>query len=496
MTMKKHFTLFSALLLMSVACTDTNEIVETPVVIDDPALTLNDPINGFVWRGMNDVYYWQEDVPNLADSKKSVQDDYFKYLNGYSDPKNLFESLLFDKGNTDRFSGYIEDYNVKNESDRGVSDSFGFDFGLVRLCSTCDDILGFISYVVPDSPASDAGLKRGNLFYTFNGTVLTMDNYQVVNRYYNDNNISMGFADLVDGEIVPNNSEIDLVLRIVVENPVFYSNVITNGQGTKIGYLVYNGFKNTYHEELNEVFTKFKAENVQELVLDLRYNGGGFLETTVNLASMIHAGASTNDLFAKVKSNSKNSGENYTVAFNDQARIYSKEGYFNYTGIDLAISRLSSLSRLFVITSNGTASASEMIINGLSPFIDVIKVGTTTYGKNVGSYTVYDSADFTINNVNPHHTIAMQPITFKIFNKLDQSDYTQGFAPDYEVIDYVSQMKDFGDTEETLLRATLDIISGNVAKLSALKKPEIATEVIFRSVDKKPFSKELLVEPF
>ncbi len=495
MKMKKYFYLLLTLLLLSVACTDTNEIVETPVVIDDPAITLNDPINGFVWRGMNDAYYWEEDVPNLADSKKSVQDDYFKYLNGYSDPENLFESLLFDKGNTDRFSWYIEDYNVQNDFFRGVSDSFGFDFGLVRLCSTCDDILGFISYVVPDSPASDAGLKRGDLFYTFNGTVLTMDNYQVVNGYYRDNNISMGFADLVDGAIVPNNKEVDLALRIVVENPVFYSEVITTAQGTKIGYLVYNGFKYTYHEELNEVFTKFKAENVQELVLDLRYNGGGSVETTVYLASMIHAGASTSDLFAKVKYNSKNSDENYTLPFFDEARIFSKEGYYNYTGNDLAISRLSSLSRLFVITSDDTASASEMIINGLSPFIDVIKVGTTTFGKNVGSFTVYDSADFTINNVNPHHTIAMQPITFKIFNKLDQSDYTQGFAPDYEVIDYVSQMKSFGDSEETLLKATLDIISGNVAKVYALKRPQLDKEIVFKSLDHKRYSKEMYLIP-
>jgi len=493
--MKRYFYLLLALSLISISCTDSNEIVETPVVIDDPVTTLNNPINGFVWRGMNEAYYWQEDVPNLADSKNDVQDDYFKYLNGYSDPENLFESLIFDKGNTDRFSWYIEDYDVQNASFRGVSDSFGFDFGLVRLCSTCDEILGFISYVVPDSPASDAGLKRGDLFYTFNGTVLTIDNYLVVNGYYTDNNIDMGFADLVNGEIIPNQTTVDLALRIVVENPVFYSDIITNDQGTKIGYLVYNGFKYTYHEELNAVFEKFKAENIQELVLDLRYNGGGSVETTVYLASMIHAGASTSDLFAKIKYNSKNSGDNYSLPFYDEARIYSKEGYYTYTGNDLAISRLSGLSRMFVITSDDTASASEMIINGLSPFIEVIKVGTTTYGKNVGSYTVYDSADFTINNVNPHHTIAIQPITFKIFNKLDQSDYTQGFFPDYEVFDYVSQMKDFGDVEETLLNATLNIISGNVAKVYELKRPELEKEILFNSFDKKRFSKEMYIFP-
>jgi len=491
--MRIYLHLLTGLILVLFSCSDTNEIVETPV-ITDPAVTLNNPINSFVWRGMNDAYYWQEDVPNLADSKKLVQDDYHKYLNGFSEPQNLFESLLFDKGNTDRFSWYIEDYDVQNAIFRGVSDSFGFDFGLVRICDTCDEILGFVSYVVPNSPASDAGLKRGDLFYTFNGTELTVDNYTVVNGYYSDNNISMGFATLEDGIIVPNDKEVALTLRVVMENPIYYSEIITNGQGKKIGYLVYNAFNYTYHGELNDVFAEFKANNIEELILDLRYNGGGQGLTTSFLASMIYGNAGTEEVFAKIVSNSKHSDENYYYPFYNVASIYNKEG--DYSGQDVPINRLRNISTLYVITSDDTASASELIINGLTPYMTVIKVGTTTYGKNVGSHTVYDSPDFTINGVNPNHTNALQPITSKAFNKLDQSDYTHGFTPDYEVIDYVSQMKDFGDKEETLLKATLDIISGNVAKVYTLKKPEIATEVIFKSLDKKPFSKELLIEFF
>jgi C-terminal processing protease CtpA/Prc len=209
---------------------------------------------------------------------------------------------------------------------------------------------------------------------------------------------------------------------------------------------------------------------------------------------MIYGTAGTEEVFAKIIFNSKHTNDNYYYPFFDEALIYDKDG--EYSGQDVPINRLSNLSRLYVITSDDTASASELIINGLLPYMTVIKVGTTTYGKNVGSYTVYDSPDFTIEGVNPSHTIALQPISSKAFNKLDQSDYTQGFTPDYEVIDYVSQMKNFGDREETLLKATLDIIDGNVAKIYALKKPEIATDVIFKSVDKKPFSKELLIEPF
>jgi C-terminal processing protease CtpA/Prc len=375
-----------------------------------------------------------------------------------------------------------------------VSDSFGFDFGLVRICDTCDEILGFVSYVTPNSPASDAGLKRGDLFYTFNGTELTANNYTVVNGYYSDNSISMGFATLEDGIIIPNNKEVDLSLRVVMENPVFYSEIITSAQGKKIGYLVYNAFNYTYHGELNDVFGEFKSNNIEELILDLRYNGGGQGLTASFLASMIYGNASDEEIFAKIINNNKHSDENFYYPFFNNASIYNKEG--EYTGQDVPINRLSNLNKLYVITSDDTASASELIINGLTPYMTVIKVGTTTYGKNVGSHTIYDSPDYTINGVNPNHTIALQPISSKAFNKLDQSDYTQGFTPDYEVIDYVSQMKDFGDKDETLLKATLDIIAGSVAKVSALEKPDIATEVIFKSVDKKPFSKELIVEPF
>ena len=177
--MKKYLHLLLIIQLLLVACSDTNDIVDTPINTD-PAVTLNNPISNFVWEAMNEFYYWQEDVTNLADSKKTIQDDYFDYLNGYADPEELFESLIFDKGNTDRFSWYIEDYEVQNDIFRGVGDSFGFDFGLVSLCENCDEVLGFISYVVADSPASDAGLKRGDLFSSAAPSIISDPSLNVI----------------------------------------------------------------------------------------------------------------------------------------------------------------------------------------------------------------------------------------------------------------------------------------------------------------------------
>lgn len=486
--MKKNLILIliSLSILLQFSCSE-NDLNTEPT---NPDITLANEINDFVWKGMNNVYYWQKDVQNLSDTKNDDLNTYYEYLNGYSDPEELFKSLRYNYGVTDRFSWYIDDYKVQDASFRGVTDSFGFEFGLSRLCANCDEVIGYVQYVVPNSPAADANIKRGDVFYKFNDVVLDINNYTVINKYYSDNSIRMGFATLENGTITPNNVSADLTIREVVENPVFYSDVITNDQGKKIGYLVYNGFKYTFHEELNNIFAQYKNENIDELVLDLRYNGGGTLLTTAYLASMIHAGAADGEVFAKLTHNTKLTQENSFYSFYDKASVFNKDG--DYTA-EKNINRVTGLTRMFVITSGNTASASEMIISGLTPFMQVIKVGTTTYGKNVGSYTVYDSPDFSSNNINSNHTVAMQPITFKVFNKLDQSDYTHGFSPDYEQIEYVSDMKQFGDLEEPLLNICLNIISGNVAKAINLKSPELETENIFNSMDKKPFSKEMYI---
>jgi len=485
--MKKIAFISVALLsLLFASCETTDDNTQESTV------ELKNEINDFVWKGLNAHYYWQENVPDLADSKNGNIDDFYTYLNGYSAPDALFESLLYDAGNTDRFSWFIEDYKAQDASFRGVNDAYGFEFGLARVSDTSNEVIGYITYVVPNSPASDANLERGEIFNVFNGVTLNLDNYSVVNGYYSDNTISMKFADIQGGNIVSNGKEVSLNIREVSENPVHHSSIINVG-GTKVGYLVYNGFKYTFHDELNDTFGDFKSAGIQELVLDLRYNGGGSVLTSAYLASMIYAGASTNDVFGKLIYNSKNAADNGAYSFFNEARIYNKDG--DYTNSDVAIHRLNTLNRIYVITSDDTASASEMIINGLSPYMTMIKVGTTTYGKNVGSFTVYDSNDFSSNGINQNHTNAMQPITFKIFNKLDQSDYTQGFAPDYEVIEYVSEMKPFGDVNEPLLETALNHISGAISRVSDIKIPKLKSEKVFSSFEKRPFSKEMYILP-
>ena len=119
---------------------------------------------------------------------------------------------------------------------------------------------------------------------------------------------------------------------------------------------------------------------------------------------------------------------------------------------------------MYILTSNRSASASELLINGLSPHINVVQVGTTTYGKNVGSITLYDYIDNNNDIRNPNHTYAMQPIVLRIANSDNFADYTNGLTPDIDLRERTSSFGVLGDPNEPLLAAALNHINGGSAK--------------------------------
>ncbi len=491
-TRKIQFSLMALLLAFGWGCSDDlpDEVAEEIV---EEELVINNEITDFIWKGMNENYYWQADVADLRDEKDDNFENYANFLNSFADPQEFYESLIYQPGVSDRFSFYINDYQDFEESRRGVGDSFGFDFGLVLLCEDCTEVIGYIKYVVPDSPASDAGLKRGDLFSVFNGVELDVNNFRVVNAFFTDDQISLGLATIEGGAKQPDGEERLLVIRPVIENPIFSAQVFEDGQGRKVGYLMYKRFRYTFHEELNDVFGFFKSQGIQDLILDMRYNPGGTTITAAFLASMIYGEAGPNEIFSKVIHNSKIADENFAYPFFNEVFLYDKD-----TGeylSEIPMNRLTGLSKLYVITTEETASSSELVMNGLSPFLDIVQVGTTTFGKNVGSFTLYDSPSFGPQNVNPNHTVAIQPITFKIFNKNDESDYTQGFTPDYEVIEFVSEMRAFGDPEEPLLQATLGIIAGDMSKYNELKSKNVFRKELFKTYDFKPFETDMYLLP-
>ncbi|WP_435254805.1 S41 family peptidase [Tenacibaculum sp. A30] len=467
--------LLSFLFVMLLSC---NKEDINPPVLDNLA-------NDFVWKAMNSWYNWQGDVPNLADSKDDNKNDYYTYLNSYSTPTSLFESL---KHANDDFSWFIEDYVAQQQQFQGTSKTFGFRPSLVRV-GTTDYVVMYIQHVSKNSPADLAGFKRGDIINAINGTVMTLSNYKTVfNGYYQETS-EFSFTEK-DGQTLKENKTISQA--VVSDNPVHLTKVFDDINGKKVGYIVYNGFRSSYNDELNAAFGELKSAGVQELVLDLRINGGGSVETSAYLASMIRAEAGT-DKFAELKFNSKHSQYNDPYYFDNTLNVYGADGKKTH---EETINRLSGIERLYVLTSGSTASASEMIINGLRPFIEVKVVGTKTVGKNEGSITLYDSpiSDYTnVNSANSSHKMAMQPIVFQIYNKLGQNDYGDGFEPNILIEEWKhwDNILPFGDENEIVLKTALDDIRGVSAKSTYEVK---SFERIDINVSTNKFEQEMYID--
>lgn len=217
---------------------------------------------------------------------------------------------------------------------------------------------------------------------------------------------------------------------------------------------MYNGFYPQYDSALNAAFGEFKSAQVTDLVLDLRYNSGGSIASATALASMI-TGQFTGQLFAKEQWNAK--AQEYLEERNPGTL---KNNFVSALSNGQSLQSLH-LTRIFVLTTTSTASASELIINCLKPYIDVIQIGTTTIGKNVGSITLYDSPNYQKKQINPRHKYAMQPIVLKTVNKNGFGDYTNGLAPNHPQSENLENLGVLGDPNEPLLQTAINLITGS-----------------------------------
>lgn len=430
---------------------------------DDMAFSSGLEINNFIWKGLNEFYLYQNEVPNLADNRFSNQEALDAFLRNYSEPETLFESLLYK--NQDRFSRVFDDYTVLEQELQGTSKNSGVDFRLSRIVAESDKLVGFVRYIIPNSNASTKDIRRGDLFTAVNGINLTVANYKdlLAAEIY-----SLTMATYDGTNITPNGKIVILTKTILDENPIFINKVIKSGSH-KIGYLMYNGFYANYDLELNQAFAQLKTQEITDLVLDLRYNGGGSVSTSTRLASMI-TGQFTGKIFAKQEWNAKIN--NYFESEDPESLNNRFVDQIDGT----AISSLN-LSKIYIITTDATASASELLINGLSPYISVVQVGDTTLGKNVGSITLYDSPTFGKENRNPNHKYAMQPLVLKIVNSIGFGEYTDGLNPTFVQKEQISNMGVLGDPSEPLLKTTISKIRG-IATQKILNEEKIFTPFV------------------
>lgn len=422
--------------------------------------TINDDINFFIWKGLTNYYLWQKDVPELVDDHFASFDALYTHFRGFSSPESVFESLLFRP--TDRFSWIVDDYIALENSFQGINISNGMEFGSVRYKNGSDNVFGYVRYVIPNSDASAKGITRGMIFNSINDTQLNLSNYQDL-LFGSATNYTIGLSNFNDGNPISNGNSISLTKVELQENPIAISKVITEGT-KKVGYLMYNQFARTYDSQLNTAFANFKAENIDEIIIDLRYNPGGFVSTATYLGSMI-TGQFTGQLYSQEVWNEKVMAANPSSLF---VNNFTNEVRNVENGEIVLQENINSLNltKAYFIVSNSSASASELVINALASYIDVRVIGKTTRGKQVGSITIYDSdnARRTGANLNSNHRYALQPLVLEISNK-DGVNYPDGIVPESAEFPGIDMGEDYenlgvlGERSDPLLEATLNYIA-------------------------------------
>jgi C-terminal processing protease CtpA/Prc len=405
-----------------------------------PSSTLE--IQNFIYRGLNYFYLYKADTPELANDAFATEDDLNGFLNNYQTPEALFDYLLSPQ---DRFSSLFSDYTLIENALSGITLSNGMEFGLVYYPDNSGNVFGYVRYVLPNTDAQSQGLKRGDLFTTIDGQQLNENNY---NDLLAPDSYTIGLASY-DGTNFTSTGETALLNKIQYnENPVYKAQTLTVN-GNKIGYLMYNGFIKDYDTELNNAFAQFKADGVSSLVLDLRYNGGGSVETATDLASMI-TGQFNGQVFYKEFWNEDRQADN------------AVDGVFDNSISNGSSINSLNLTQVYILTTRRSASASELVLNGLKPYIDAVQVGDTTTGKFQASFLLYDAPapQFSRSEANPGHTYAMLPLVFKTANAAGNTDFVDGLFPQIPLQENYFNLGQLGDENEPLLAAALFEIAG------------------------------------
>ncbi|MBL8311254.1 MAG: hypothetical protein JNL19_12570 [Burkholderiales bacterium] len=366
----------------------------------------------------------------------------------YNTVASYFNDILFKP--TDRYSWFDDAASTYDSFSGAPTIRLGYEVGLARM----DAGTLVIRRVEPNTPASRAGLNRGTLISAINGQAvgpsLTSAQYSALYPTVSGTITTLTvklrgasqwttvalLADLASSGV-----------EITVDNAL----LLTSSNGKKVGYFAFHGFYSQSSAELVSTLTAMKSAGVQDVVLDLRYNGGGYVAVANELASMLGGDRVRGQVFNKTR-------------FTELQPGTASSELFDVMGVPEA-SRLH-LPRLFVLVTNRSASASELVINSLKPFLDVVLIGSTTYGKPVGSYL----HPFTRSG-NCGQMYAM--IGFEGVNACDSGQYYNGIAPTCFVLDDLS--RDLGDVNELMLAGALryadtGTCASSAAAQDALKK--------------------------
>ncbi|MBQ8519805.1 MAG: peptidase S41 [Bacteroides sp.] len=419
---------------------------------------------------MKEHYLWYEHMPVIED-----EDDYFTQASTFF--KNmLYKEALDGKG--DSYS-YMEEIQTEEETEArslylNRTSTYGMEFELMRdpLKGTTHT-LARILYVLPGSPAEKAGIKRGDWLTTIGRKQITTDNYTALmyggSASFGRDRVAINEEGNYIWQAV---DTVTVSASVLMEINPFLKDTVYQVNGQRIAYLVYNEFatgpqnegtETVYHEQMKQIFARFKAQQPDAFILDLRYNPGGFLSCAQVLGSLLAPSSSLGKDFIKLEFNDKSDPQVVNYAFNPE-----------YADANL------NLDKIYILTSQYTASASEAVINGLKPYMgeeNVVVIGEQTEGKNVAMQSFKDE----------RFNYVLWPVVAYVFNANNEGDYTNGFTPRYELNErgLVSEWYPLGDEREFFLKNTLSLIT--TGTMPDIETEENNTEVqsVLNSIEKR-----------
>lgn len=424
--------LTSCLVLMVASCSNDNDL-ENPT---KPTMTPEQKVNTFICEHTQIYYLWSGTI-NWAqiDPLKAGESQAF------------FNSLKY---KDDSWSMVTNQYKELSEGFQGVSTTYGYRLGFGPLNET--NYYGLVLYTYPGTPAERAGIKRGDLIVTNQMAFITKDNYK---QLFDSPNVLLGMASVINDTLKLDTTLVYMNAESMYEDPVVKDTVLNKG-AHKIGYLFYADYTNESHQKLLQVFSQFQAQGVTDVVLDLRYNGGGYVNTAALLSSILapRSAAQAKKVFLK---------EYWNEAM---MKMFKEEGYDIDTYLTDSLPVNMNLNRLYVLTTTSSASASEATIIGLKPYMEVIQIGDTTHGKYYGGpllpATLWDEqtedfvADPDINNWG----IYLMAFRYDNTQGITAAQGAQGLAPNYWLDEMAEPIYALGDERDPLLKKAIELITG------------------------------------
>ena len=415
-------------------------------------------INTFASNVMQTYYLWKEEVQIQLNTWR-VDDD----------PKEKVASARYrqDGKLVDRWTQLTDDYDGFLGSVNGNETSFGMEFQPYYADADSVNVNVWVTFTYADSPARKAGLKRGDVIVSLDGQGLNVDNYKQVltDKILHPSSVDL---ELQDGR------HVQMTAVQLVEDPVHTVAILEHG-GKKLGYLHFASFTQDCCKDLENVFRGFKEAGIRELVLDLRYNGGGYTTTSATLASMIAPPQAVKDsaIFNREVYNAQLSKEMEGVTcFAPEHNVPTSNG----KELIHALEANPGVERVWVIQTGNTASASEALVCGLKPYFPdnrLTLVGSTSYGKFCGGfimgsanwYNALSTSDkLRINAEEGARLSANWGIYVMVSRYADREGVTlsmpSGIPADVAVRDNPCDGFDLGQSGETMLAAVLALSAG------------------------------------